>query len=212
MAQNPLTSTGATRLPRAWTWLALLGAAAWFSSCATCRNRPVQASVSSVGVRENGVQVERGDALTGNLSTPASHSETVSPLEQGPVPDLAQRIETLVAWQPVGPPEAPVDPLDGEVQIPDPDKAPVDMGLPFQLDLGAGEAPYDDGVRALHVNTPGRPGFSDSVIQLTWRERVSEDLGLHGTAAMLRFQDIAIIDGLADAEFGWFVLGVHTTF
>ncbi|MEM6673592.1 MAG: hypothetical protein AAF726_12170 [Planctomycetota bacterium] len=94
----------------------------------------------------------------------------------------------------------------------DPEQGPVDLGLKLMVNFGSREAPYDDAMPPIEGMVVGRPGFSDSVLQVTWRERVGENYGFHGTAALTRFQDLAIVEGIADAEFAWFVLGVHASF
>jgi len=100
---------------------------------------------------------------------------------------------------------------DGPMQL-DPDQGPVDLGLAVHVNLGAGEAPFDDAMHTIHPDGPGRTGFSDSVLQFSWRERMGETFGLHGTAALSRYQDLTIIDSLEDAELAWVVVGVHAAF
>lgn len=98
----------------------------------------------------------------------------------------------------------------GPVQL-DADAGPVDLGYPLLVDLGAGDAPYDDGVLPLAADGVKRGGFSDSVIRVTWRERFAPSASLTGGAAFLRHQDIGILDGLPEARFGFLVLGVEIT-
>ncbi len=100
---------------------------------------------------------------------------------------------------------------DGPTQL-DPEQGPIDLGLRVHINFGASQAPYDDAMQSIHGVVPGRSGFSDSVLQLSWRERVGDGYGLHGTAALTRFQDEPILDGLSDAEFTWFVFGIHSSF
>lgn len=84
--------------------------------------------------------------------------------------------------------------------------------LPLLIDLGAGEFPYDDEIHPLDETEPLRGGLSSSVIQLSWRGQLDGPLGLHGTAAVVRTQDEAILDALGDARYGWLAVGFHTTF
>lgn len=91
----------------------------------------------------------------------------------------------------------------------DPSRGPVDLGIPMLLDLGAGDAPYDDGVEPLHADEIGRSGFSGTVIRLSWREPIDDAVTFVGGAAFLRFQDIGLLDGIADARFGFAVLGIQ---
>lgn len=96
----------------------------------------------------------------------------------------------------------------GSLQL-DAEAGPVDLGYPLLIDLGAGHAPYDDGVAPLAAEPLGRGGFSDSVIRFTWRERIAPATSLTGGAAFLRNQDSSVLEGLSDARFGFVVLGVE---
>lgn len=100
---------------------------------------------------------------------------------------------------------------EGPKQL-DPELGPIDLGLRLAVNFGANEAPYDDAMPTVHAVVPGKPGFSDSVLQLSWRERIGSTYSLHGTAAYTRFQDIAIVEGISDARFAFFVVGVHASF
>lgn len=91
----------------------------------------------------------------------------------------------------------------------DPGLGPIDLGYPLLVDLGAGDAPYDDGVPTIHVDEPKRGGFSDSVIQVTWREQLSSHLSVHGGAAIFRYQDLGILDSLPESRFGFAVVGIQ---
>lgn len=94
----------------------------------------------------------------------------------------------------------------------DPSLGPVDLGYPILVDLGAGDAPYDDGVRTIHGEEIKRGGFSDSVIQIQWRQPVVPGWSITGGASMFREQDLGILDGLETARFGWALLGVMGSF
>ena len=94
----------------------------------------------------------------------------------------------------------------------DPVMGPVDLGYPLLVDLGAGDAPYDDGVETIHAVEAKRGGFSDTVIQLKWRESIRPGWSITGGASMFRQQDLGILDGLGTARFGWATLGIAMRF
>ena len=93
----------------------------------------------------------------------------------------------------------------------DPELGPMDFGFPLLIDLGAGEAPYDDGVRPLFYADVGRSGFSDTVIRASWRESISTATMLHATVAMSRLQDLGLLEGASEMRFSFFVLGWKTS-
>ena len=99
----------------------------------------------------------------------------------------------------------------GPAQL-DPGLGPVDLGYPILIDLGAGDAPYDDGVRTIHAVETKRGGFSDTIIQMLWRQPVSPMASIHTGAALQRFQDLGILDGLSDAKFAWAIVGLQLRF
>jgi hypothetical protein len=86
------------------------------------------------------------------------------------------------------------------------------LALPLVLDLGRGEFPYDDEIHPIHGSAMGRGGLSSSVIQLSWREAIDRGVGVHGTAALFRTQDEALLEVLSDARLGWFAVGLHASF
>lgn len=100
---------------------------------------------------------------------------------------------------------------EGPSQL-DPGLGPVDLGYPLLVDLGAGDAPYDDGVETIYAEEKKRGGFSDTVIQVHWRHRLGPELSFHGGASVFRYQDLGILDGLSDARFGWAVVGIQLQF
>ena len=144
--------------------------------------------------------------------------------------DLARRLQSIESWilsDMVDPgaggraPDATV-PVDagratspwvgrGPAQL-DPGLGPVDLGYPILIDLGAGDAPYDDGVRTIHGVETKRGGFSDTIIQMQWRQTVSPMASVHTGAALQRFQDLGILDGLSDAKFAWAIVGLQLRF
>ena len=177
---------------------AVLAAAA--AACSAPGVRPV---VGVEPVPASYTYVERGDA-----SPFAPDAALVA--DQGPVPRALQYELDLFSPGARGTaPDAglPVRPLR-PMQL-DPRRGPVDLGIPVLLDMGAGDAPHDDGVQPLHADEIGRSGFSGTVIQLSWRRPLDEAVTVVGGAAFLRFQDIGLLDGIADARFGFAVLGIQ---
>ena len=188
-----------------------LGLGLILASCAAPRTRPV------VDVE---LLVTRVEVVTSLDSDAMSIAESVGaearPVPVSPVPDnLAALMEAAARTRDDALGAArPFDKMmgnDGPTQL-DPEQGPIDLGLRVHINFGASQAPYDDAMQPIHGVVPGRSGFSDSVLQLSWRERVGDGYGVHGTAAITRFQDEAIVDGLSDAEFTWFVFGIHSSF
>jgi hypothetical protein len=101
---------------------------------------------------------------------------------------------------------------DAGAQQLNPELGPVDLGYPLLVDLGAGEAPYDDGVPTIHGVEITRGGFSDALLQASWRETVTRSSMLHTTIAVSRFQDVGMLDGLSDMRFAWVVFGWKISF
>jgi hypothetical protein len=88
----------------------------------------------------------------------------------------------------------------------------VDVGLPLRVHLGAGEAPYDDGIRPLHGGCAAPPGFSDSVLSLQWVQDLGGGLAVEGRASFVREQDVPLAESLPDARLSFVVLGVRLSF
>lgn len=203
MSRRPFND--AQRSAAAW---GLLVCAVASSSCSTPRTRPVL-DVVPVVTRVEITTDASVDALAFSLEDEAEPATPDSALDVA-FEDVVART-TGARTSTGGPDFERLFGDKGPTQL-DPDLGPVDLGLAVQVNLGAGEAPYDDAVAPIHAVVPGRSGFSDSVLQFSYRERLGRTYGLHGTAALTRFQDVAIIDGISDAEFAWFVLGVHASF
>jgi len=89
---------------------------------------------------------------------------------------------------------------------------PPELGLPFQIDFGVGEAPYDDGTLPRHRGGLGRGGFSDTVLSLVWLQPVGSGLALRAHAALAREQDLALLEGLAGAQFAFAAFGLSVSF
>lgn len=82
----------------------------------------------------------------------------------------------------------------------------------FALDLGVGEAPYDDGPRSVAPERPGRAGFSDALIRLSYEHQVAEGTFLVTSASAFRVQDRQIFQALQDLDVSWAVVGIRISF
>lgn len=103
-------------------------------------------------------------------------------------------------------PELPLDVLFADTP------ATTDVGLPVRFDFGAGEAPFDDGTLPIHRGCVGPSGFSDAILSLVWRQPLTSAVRLQGRAAVVRAQDLALMDGFSDARFAFLVLGLSVSF
>lgn len=88
----------------------------------------------------------------------------------------------------------------------------VSQGWPLEVDLGAGEFPYDDGMHPVDGSPLGQAGFSSSIIRFTWREPLSGPFGVHGTAALARAQEDPLLDALSEMRLSWLAVGLHASF
>ena len=188
-----------------------LGLGLILASCAAPRTRPV-VDVDPLVTRVEVVSSLDSDAM----SIAGSGDAETRPLRARPRPEnLAALMEAAARTRDdqlgAARPFEKMMGDDGPTQL-DPEQGPIDLGLRVHINFGASQAPYDDAMQPIHGVVPGRSGFSDSVLQLSWRERVGDGYGNHGTAAITRYQDEAIVDGLSDAEFTWFVFGIHSSF
>ena len=86
------------------------------------------------------------------------------------------------------------------------------QGWPLEVDLGAGEFPYDDGMHPVDGSPSGQAGFSSSIIRFTWRESLSGPFGVHGTAALARAQEDPLLDALTEMRLSWLAVGLHASF
>lgn len=193
-----------------------LAMVATLASCSTPRTRPV------VDTRPFVVSVER---------TVWSTTEDQALRRSGPSPeevhDRERCRQSLCAWAEAAARSTIAvehmggqtgltsfaEPLlgNGPAQL-DAGLGPVDLGFPLLIDLGAGDAPYDDGIPTIHGVESKRGGFSDSIVQMMWRETLSPMTSVHTGAAIRRYQDLSILDGLEDARFAWAVIGLQWRF
>lgn len=176
----------------------LLLCAAFAAGCRSTVNRPVD---------------EQGDTaeLWSLLRRPAPASAAIGALDL--VVRAGGRVVEEVAPQPGSVAPAVLDPMSDEVDLAsDTGPARVELGLPFLLDFGVGEAPYDDGTAPLHRGGLGSGGFSGSVMSVIWRRPLPRGLVLQGQACLVRDQDLSLLDGLGDARFGFAVVGLSFSF
>ena len=91
-------------------------------------------------------------------------------------------------------------------------RGPVGLGSGWVLDLGAGEAPYDDGPRSVDPLPEDRRSFSDTVLQMSYGGRIWPGGTLFGGVAATRYQDEPILEGLDNTQFAWVVVGIRMQF
>lgn len=82
----------------------------------------------------------------------------------------------------------------------------------FTLDLGVGEAPYDDGPMPIDPMRSGRPGFSDALIRVSYEHSIGDGAFLVGSASAFRVQDKQIFTALQDLDMSWAVIGIRLSF
>ncbi len=82
----------------------------------------------------------------------------------------------------------------------------------FALDLGVGEAPYDDGPKAFDRLRNGRAGFSDALIRVSYEHALGGGAFLVGSASAFRVQDQQIFRALEDLNMSWAVIGIRISF
>jgi hypothetical protein len=176
----------------------MLVCAALAAGCRSPENRPVdelddtaelwsllrRPAPASAGVAALELVVRAG----GRVATPvATYPAAVAPVAEGHTRDeLDLASDTATQW--------------------------VDVGLPFLVDFGVGEAPYDDCTTPLHRGAVGAGGFSGSVLSVVWRRPLPRGLVLQGQACLVRDQDLSVLDGLGEARFGFAVLGITVSF
>lgn len=194
----------------------LLGAALVLSLTtisSSCRATGVRAVVSDrplVASHDITVRTAVIDAL--DAAVPPSFDPSEEPLVHGStsMPSMRPMLSLSSTTPAPGSPTSDPGAFDGggPLQL-DATLGPVDLGYRVLVDLGAGEAPYDDAVSPIHSVEPRRGGFSDSVIQVSLRESLGPHLRLHGTAAVSRTQELSLLDSLPEADFTWFVVGLQ---
>jgi len=82
----------------------------------------------------------------------------------------------------------------------------------FALDLGVGEAPYDDGPKPFDPMRYGRAGFSDALIRVSYEHAIGGGAFLVGSASAFRVQDEHIFSALQDLDMSWAVIGIRISF
>jgi hypothetical protein len=98
----------------------------------------------------------------------------------------------------------------------EPTPADMDMSMPDRLsaseiiiDLGVGEAPYDDGFFDYALDYSPLVGFSDALMQLEYRARIRPGTSVFGIAAMKRIQDETIMQAMDQNDWAWIAVGVQ---
>jgi len=171
------------------------------AGCASAPNRPV---ADGPDARALAALLRRPEPPGATVSGLALVLVAGVPEVSLPAPAPAVRADR---GEPVPPPRRPEAPSLEEAPAAD-----LALGLPLRLDFGVGEAPYDDGTLPLHRGSVGRPGFSDTFLSLEWRSPVTRAVALTCRAAFVREQDTALLEGLAEARFGFLVLGCGVSF
>ncbi len=106
--------------------------------------------------------------------------------------------------------DEPRDPLAGIEASQATPQGPGWAGV--RLEIGAGQAPYDDAPSPNALLPIGTTGFSDSLMRLVIEEPVGGGISLLGSLAASRYQDEPILDGLRDSEFAWISFGIQFRF
>ncbi len=96
------------------------------------------------------------------------------------------------------------------------DRGPLDLTTPTFMpsaevivDMGIGEAPYDDGFLDYALDYSPLVGFSVSIMQLEYRARVQPGVSVFGIAAMNRIQDETIMHAMNENDWAWVSVGVQ---
>ncbi|MCA9002488.1 MAG: hypothetical protein KDB61_11225 [Planctomycetes bacterium] len=89
------------------------------------------------------------------------------------------------------------------------DIPPVLPSSAIVVDLGVGEAPYDDGFLDYEMDFSPLVGFSDALMQLEYRTQIRPGASLFGIAAMNRVQDDSILQAMGQSDWAWFAMGVE---
>ncbi|MDF1837951.1 MAG: hypothetical protein P1V35_08785, partial [Planctomycetota bacterium] len=77
------------------------------------------------------------------------------------------------------------------------------------IDLGVGEAPYDDGFFDYALDYSPLVGFSDALMQLEYRAQLRPGTSVFGIAAMHRVQDETIMQAMDQNDWAWIAMGVQ---
>lgn len=106
----------------------------------------------------------------------------------------------------------PAAPARGDASIGvSPDEMSVSLGG-LRFDLGAGHAPYDDGIPSNDLHFWKPEGFSDSLLRVSFEQPLLPWASLTGTASATRFQEEMLLDAVLGAEVAWFTIGIHIRF
>lgn len=77
------------------------------------------------------------------------------------------------------------------------------------IDLGVGEAPYDDGFFDYAMDFSPLVGFSDALMQLEYRAHIQPGTSVFGIAAINRIQDETIMQAMGQNDWAWVAMGVQ---
>ncbi|MCP5021639.1 MAG: hypothetical protein GY930_07660 [bacterium] len=77
------------------------------------------------------------------------------------------------------------------------------------IDLGVGQAPYDDGFFDYAMDFSPLVGFSDALMQLEYRAHIQPGTSVFGIAAINRVQDETIIRAMGQNDWAWVAMGVQ---
>lgn len=80
------------------------------------------------------------------------------------------------------------------------------------IDLGVGEAPYDDGPQPFAPERNGRPGFSDALLRASYEHRIAPGTAFAVGVSAFRVQDEPILRALSDLDVAWAVVGIRISF
>lgn len=113
------------------------------------------------------------------------------------------------------PPRVPVREAGGSRRGRDPGSAsgrPTPGWAGLRLDLGAGQAPYDDAPPTYALLPTGSGGFSGSLVRVVYEGTPVGGVSFQGGVAASRFQDEPLMSGLRDAELAWLSFGLRFRF
>lgn len=96
--------------------------------------------------------------------------------------------------------------ISGDLDLVTPNFRPVSQII---IDLGVGEAPYDDGFLDYALDFSPLVGFSDALMQLEYRAQLQPGTSVFGIAAMNRVQDETILQAMGENDWAWFAFGVQ---
>ncbi|MEZ6003925.1 MAG: hypothetical protein R3F17_12010 [Planctomycetota bacterium] len=79
----------------------------------------------------------------------------------------------------------------------------------FVLDLGVGEAPFDDACELFCLDPGPVRGFSDALVQIEVRRTWVGPVSWHGIAALSRIQEDTLLEAMQAGDWAWIGFGVQ---